>query len=237
MLHETSSDVQSTMVLEVPSTWKLYMAMKTAFDILLSVTSLLLLAPLMVAIVILIKLDSPGPPLFVQERVGKGGRIFRMYKFRTMHLNYDERHHRAFMKAFINGQVNMEDSATSQADLTTAIFRMKSDPRVTRVGVLLRKSSLDELPQLINVLKGDMSIVGPRPLFPYHVERQYPEEASLLRLNCTPGMTGLSQISGSSSYEEMVALDIEYAKRASLWMDLEILIRSTIAALKGKKAY
>jgi len=236
MLEGTTSNIQSMMTLEVPFMRRSYIVIKRAFDVILSIGFLILCGPLMLAIAIAIKLDSPGPIVFLQTRIGKGGRPFRMYKFRTMlpDAEFDDDRNRAFIKVFVHGQIGSGEE-NIPADIKTAIFRMKTDPRVTRVGRVLRRSFLDELPQLFNVLKGDMSLVGPRPALPYEVQ-QYTEDARL-RLSVSPGMTGLMQVSRGHGYEEMMASDSEYVRQASLWVDLKILLKTMIALLEGKGAY
>ncbi len=175
-------------------------------------------------------LDSPGPVLFVQERVGKGGRRFMMYKFRTMQHDLDTSSHRAFMKAFVKGKLDKTRSGKE-------IYKPFSDRQVTRVGRILRKTSLDELPQLINVLKGDMSLVGPRPNVPWEVEeyRGWHKE----RLEVLPGITGLAQINGRSanSFDRIVRYDIDYIERQSLKLDLQILWWTALSVLGGDGAY
>jgi len=177
-----------------------------------------------------ITLDSPGPVLFVQTRVGKGGRRFKLYKFRTMYQNCDTKGHRAFMKAFINGQV--EEQATDKK-----VFKPFSERQLTRVGRILRKTSLDELPQLFNVLRGEMSLVGPRPNVPWEVEeyRGWHKE----RLEVLPGITGLAQVRGRSGlrFDQIVQYDIEYIERRSFKMDLQILWWTVLSVLAGKGAH
>jgi lipopolysaccharide/colanic/teichoic acid biosynthesis glycosyltransferase len=164
--------------------------------------------------------------MFVQERIGKGGRIFRMYKFRTMTWNLDDSAHRAFMRAFVNGEIGEVASEK-------VAFKPFSESQVTRLGRILRKTSLDELPQLINVLKGEMSLIGPRPNVPWEVDAY--KEWHQARLNALPGITGLAQVNGRSciSFDRIVEYDLEYIENQSLRMDLQILwltVRSVIRA-------
>jgi lipopolysaccharide/colanic/teichoic acid biosynthesis glycosyltransferase len=177
-----------------------------------------------------IALDSPGPILFVQERIGKGGRPFKMYKFRTMNHNLDASSHRAFMKAFVNGKVEGPRTGTE-------VFKPFNDHQLTRVGRLLRKTSVDELPQLINVIRGEMSLVGPRPNVAWEVEeyRGWHKE----RLEVLPGITGLAQINGrsSSTFDQIVRHDIEYIERQCLRLDLQILWWTVIVVLGGSGAH
>jgi lipopolysaccharide/colanic/teichoic acid biosynthesis glycosyltransferase len=180
----------------------------------------------MVLLNLLVILDSPGPAMFVQDRIGKGGRRFRMYKFRTMTWDLDDSAHRAFMRAFVNGEIG-------QAASEKVVFKPFRESQVTRVGRILRKTSLDELPQLINVLKGEMSLVGPRPNVPWEVDAY--KEWHRERLNASPGITGLAQVNGRSciSFDRIVEYDIEYIENQSLRMDLQILwltVRSVIRA-------
>jgi lipopolysaccharide/colanic/teichoic acid biosynthesis glycosyltransferase len=182
--------------------------------------------PLMALLSLLVILDSPGPALFVQERIGKGGRIFRMYKFRTMMWNLDDSAHRAFMRAFVSGEIGEVASEK-------VAFKPFSESQVTRLGRILRKTSLDELPQLINVLKGEMSLIGPRPNVPWEVDSY--QEWHKARLDALPGITGLAQVNGRSciSFDRIVEYDLEYIKNQSLRMDLQILwltVRSVIRA-------
>ncbi|MDQ7030920.1 MAG: sugar transferase [Ardenticatenia bacterium] len=196
-------------------------AIKRMMDIAVAGALLVLLAPLMAIIALLIKLDSPGPVLFKQVRVGRYGRPFTLYKFRSMYADAEER--LAELLPF------------NEAD--GPLFKMRHDPRVTRVGRWLRRFSLDELPQLWNVLKGDMSLIGPRPALPQEVE-QY-EAWHRKRLEVPPGLTGLWQTSGRSDmpFEEMCLLDIYYAERWSPWLDAIIFFKTIPAILFGRGAY
>ncbi|MEW5961321.1 MAG: sugar transferase, partial [Chloroflexota bacterium] len=209
-------------------------------DVVLATILLILLAPLLLIIAILIKLDSPGPIFFTQERVGArrksyNGRIiweiqnFEVYKFRSMVHNADPAIHRAYIKAFIEGIV--EQSAENGGK-----YKLTNDPRVTRLGGLLRKTSLDELPQLINVLKGEMSLVGPRPVPTYEVAEY--QEWHHERLAALPGITGFWQVYGRCqvSFEQMIEMDVEYIRNQSLWLDLNILWRTIPAVLSGRGA-
>jgi lipopolysaccharide/colanic/teichoic acid biosynthesis glycosyltransferase len=166
---------------------------------------------------------------FVQERIGKGGRRFLMYKFRTMHHDLDDRDYRAFMKAFVNGQIG-------EAGDGAKIYKPVRATHMTRVGRFLRKLSLDEVPQFINVLKGEMSLVGPRPNVPWEVEeyRLWHHE----RLEVLPGITGLAQVRGRSGlpFEAIVKHDVEYVEKRSLWLDLKIILWTLRSVLMGKGA-
>ncbi len=195
--------------------------LKRMFDITVSAILLILLSPLFVIIAILIKLDSPGPVLYISKRCGKKGRIFNFYKFRSM----------------VEGAEQMKESLRHLSEVEGPIFKMKNDPRVTRVGRILRRFSLDELPQLINVLKGDMSLVGPRPPTPDEVSKYNHEE--MQRLSIRPGITGLSQVRGRSdiTFRRWVKWDLWYINNWSFGLDLWILWNTIPVVLKGKGAY
>jgi exopolysaccharide biosynthesis polyprenyl glycosylphosphotransferase len=194
---------------------------KRLMDIVVSSILLVLLVPMFLIIAILVKIDSPGPSWFIQDRVGLNKRKFRMYKFRTMLLDAEEK------------QVQLE--GLNEAD--GPIFKIKDDPRVTRVGRFLRKTSIDELPQLLNVLKGEMSLVGPRPLN----VRDYnglDEDWLRRRFSVRPGITCLWQVNGRSlvSFQEWMRFDIHYVDNWSFWLDLQILARTIPAVLRGSGA-
>jgi lipopolysaccharide/colanic/teichoic acid biosynthesis glycosyltransferase len=238
MAMEFTRSRQSVYLLRVQRTlsYRLYLAAKRIMDVLISSIALVLVAPLMLVVGLAIKLDSPGPVLFKQRRV-KGLKpdgkpvLFTFYKFRSMANRADSSVHQKYMSDFINGNGTLYKDGNGKA-----VYKLASDRRVTRIGRILRKTSLDELPQLINVIKGDMSMVGPRPAIPYEVE-QY-KEWHKRRLVVTPGITGLWQVKGRSSvtFDEMVRWDIEYAEDRSLRMDLRILFQTVPAVLSGKGA-
>lgn len=200
---------------------KLYNFIKRVFDILVSIVLIILLSPLWLIVAIIIKIESKGPVIFKQIRVGENERHFMFYKFRTM------RH----------GAEKLKDSLKHLSDIDGPVFKIKRDPRITRVGKFLRKSSIDELPQLFNILKGDMTLVGPRPPVPEEVKKYGKRERG--RLTVRPGLTGLWQVSGRNdiSFVEWVELDLYYIKYRSLILDLKILIRTIPAVLSGKGAY
>jgi exopolysaccharide biosynthesis polyprenyl glycosylphosphotransferase len=202
---------------------------KRAADITVAASGLLLLSPVWLLAALLIKLDSRGPVLYRQERVGMDGRIFLFLKFRTMLTGADDREHREYQRKYIAGQPD-----TNLGDEARPVYKMRADPRVTRVGRFLRRLSLDELPQLLNVLRGDMSVVGPRPPIPYEVEAYALRHRR--RLDMKPGLTGLWQVSGRNrlSFEEMVKLDLYYIENWSLWLDLKIIIRTLPVMLRGE---
>lgn len=206
-----------------------YQIAKRVLEIILCLISVPFLMPVGLLIAIAVRLDSPGSVFFVQERIGKGGRRFKMIKFRTMHYNLDDNSHRVYMKAYINGH--------SVSPGENMVFKPFDTNQVTRVGRFLRKTSLDELPQLINVLRGEMSIVGPRPNVPWEVEEY--RGWHIERLEVAPGITGLAQIRGRSSisFDEIVQYDIEYIKKQSLKLDLKILWWTIASILAGKGAH
>lgn len=193
---------------------------KRLFDVSFALTGLLLAMPVMLVIALLIKLDSPGPVFFRQRRVGLNGREFGMYKFRTMGVDAEARHQELLAYNEVKDGV---------------IFKMTHDPRVTRIGRMLRRTSLDELPQLYNVLRRDMSLIGPRPLPTYEVAQHEPHQ--LRRLEVLPGCTGLWQVSGRSaidSFQRMVELDLEYIERWTPTYDLAILLRTISVVLSAR---
>jgi len=203
-------------------TVKFSYGLKRFFDIVLSLLALIVLMPFFVILAIIIKLTSPGPIFFVQTRVGYFGRHFRFYKFRSMYQDAEKR------KQALLAQNQSADGV---------IFKMKHDPRITPIGRIIRKTSIDELPQFFNVLFGDMSLVGPRPPLPSEVQQYTLEDRK--RLNVKPGLTCLWQIRGRSDipFKEQVKLDKEYIQSNSLWQDLKILIQTIPAIISGKGAY
>jgi lipopolysaccharide/colanic/teichoic acid biosynthesis glycosyltransferase len=197
-------------------------------DVVVAGTIVVLLSPLLIALAIAIRLDSPGPALFRQRRVGYGRREFTVFKFRSMRSGADPRGHRDYVTALIQGK----EADGGRENL----YKLAVDDRITPVGRRIRRWSLDELPQLFNVIAGDMSLVGPRPAIPYEVA-EYPRWY-LDRFDVKPGLTGLWQVSGRNerTYEEMVRLDIEYAERRSLLLDLSILARTPLTVLARRGA-
>ena len=198
-------------------------------DIILVFLSTPVLIPVMLLCSIAIWLDSEGPILFVQDRIGKGGRMFRMYKFRSMHVSSTDISSRSYMKAYIRG-----DLANNIQGQT--IFKPSHTQRITRVGHFLRKSSLDELPQLLNVIKGEMSIVGPRPNVPWEVDEYRPWHYE--RFEVMPGITGLAQVRGRSciNFIDLVRYDIEYIEKQSLLLDMKIIWWTLLSILTGHGA-
>jgi lipopolysaccharide/colanic/teichoic acid biosynthesis glycosyltransferase len=202
-----------------------------AIDVVASSLMIALLSPLLAAIAVAVRLDSPGPAVFRQRRLGRHARAFQMYKFRTMRHGANSTIHQDHVRNMIVNRLRADGSVTRQ------VFKVHPDPRITRVGRLLRRSSLDELPQLFNILRGEMSLVGFRPPIPYEVV-EYPDWY-FRRFDGKPGLTGLWQVSGRNerSYEEMVRLDIEYFNRRSWLFDLMLLVRTVRVVLTGRGAY
>ncbi len=204
-----------------PRAGRLYAFGKRAFDLGAALTGLFLVLPLLPFIVFLIKLETPGPVLFRQARVGRCGRLFDCFKFRSMAIDAE----------------NLKDDLRHLNEATGAAFKIKDDPRITGVGRFLRRSSLDEFPQLLNVLRGDMSIVGPRPQIPSEVADYTATQAR--RLLVKPGLTCLWQVSGRShlDFSEWMELDRQYVEAAGVGLDLRILLRTLPAVIQRKGAY
>ncbi|HEX8845832.1 MAG TPA: sugar transferase [Pyrinomonadaceae bacterium] len=205
---------------------------KRASDIIIASLALALLSPLWLIVALVIKLDSRGPVFYKQERVGMDGRIFLFYKFRTMRIDADDAAHREFQRKYIAGHAE-----ATLVEGERPAYKLVGDARITRAGRLLRRLSLDELPQLLNVLRGDMSVVGPRPPIPYEVEAY--ELWHRKRLDMKPGLTGLWQVSGRNRlpFDEMVRLDLFYIENWSLLLDLKIILRTLPVMLRGDDAY
>ena len=206
---------------------------KRLVDVVGSMCALVILSPLFLLIAIAIRVTSRGPILFRQRRVGRYGSSFTFLKFRSMYVASDDQVHKAYVKDFISGK---QTGASAAKDST--VFKMTAHPRVTSVGRWLRRSSLDELPQLINVLKGEMSLVGPRPPVPYEVA-SYQSWHRLRLIAVKPGITGLWQVRGRSrvNFNDMVRLDLMYARTWSVWLDIDILLKTPGAMLSGHGAY
>jgi lipopolysaccharide/colanic/teichoic acid biosynthesis glycosyltransferase len=201
--------------------------LKRSVDIIGSLTALVLFMPMFLIVAVLVKLTSPGPVLFCQKRVGRYGKEFMFYKFRTMSTDNDPRIHQEYVAKLIAGDVSK----------STGLYKLVNDPRITPLGRFLRKSSLDELPQFLNVLKNDMSLVGPRPPLPYEFER-YRTWHKRRVLELKPGLTGLWQVEGRSrtTFDEMVRMDLRYAIQQSFWFDLKILLQTPTAMFSGRGA-
>jgi exopolysaccharide biosynthesis polyprenyl glycosylphosphotransferase len=202
---------------------------KRAFDVLGSSALLLVASPVVAALAVAIKMTSPGPVFYSQVRVGRFGVPFRFYKFRSMRQGNDAAGHAEYVKAFISGTA--QGAAVDEAG--HPVYKIVDDPRITRVGRFIRKYSLDEIPQFFNVLKGDMSLVGPRPPLPYEVEEY--EKWHMTRLAIPPGVTGMWQVEGRSrvSFDEMILQDLMYAKNMRLLVDIELCLRTVPAAMLG----
>ena len=200
---------------------RFYQVLKRGTDIAVALFLLVLFLPIIPVVTILIKLDSPGPLFFRQKRVGRNGKIFDFFKFRSM----------------FSGAENVIGALRPLSSVDGPVFKIKDDPRVTRVGRFLRRSSLDELPQLFNVLKGDMSIVGPRPNLPSEVSQYLPWQKR--RLEVTPGITCFWQIAGRShiGFQEWMRLDLEYVRKRSYITDLKIMFKTVPAVIARKGAY
>jgi len=231
-------------ILSVAENRKVYFTIKRLIDIGISLVLLLLLSPLLLLIVISISIYSPGPIFYSQERVGARrvarGNItywrketFSCYKFRTMQVNADPTIHKAYVQALIE---NDEQKMAALQGENTQVRKLVKDSRVTRPGKLLRKLSLDELPQFWNVLRGEMSLVGPRPAIPYEVEMYKPWH--LRRLEAKPGITGLQQVEArsASDFDQQVKLDIDYIDHQSVWLDIKIIFKTPFVILSTKGA-
>lgn len=205
-----------------------YERIKRVFDIVLAAVLLLILSPLLLVLALAIRLDSPGPVLFVQRRTGRYGRPFNFFKFRSM--SYSLQHmevHRQYVRQYANGDGDAEAPNGVHKPLNSGLV-------ITRVGKVLRQTSLDELPQLWNILRGDMSFVGPRAWADYELENY--KDWHFRRLEVPPGLTGLAQINGRSAlgFDEIIRLDIEYIDRRTIWLDLEIMLKTIPVVLTGK---
>ncbi len=200
---------------------KVYPFLKRVIDIVGSIAALVVLSPLLLVVMLLVKLDSKGPVLFIRKRCGKDGKLFNMYKLRSMCAEAEEK---------LN-QIQHLNEANG------FMFKIKDDPRLTRIGKFIRKTSIDEIPQLLNVLKGEMSLVGPRPPLPNEVEKY--SKRHKLRLSVKPGLTGLWQISGRSNlgFDDMVRLDLKYISERNLFYDLKIIVKTIPAVLRSYGAY
>jgi len=208
---------------------------KRAIDLAGSSLAILLFLPVFCFISILILLTSKGPVLFRQERLGQFGKKFIFLKFRSMQVDSDDAIHREYIKKLITENKASEENSDG---LQMPVYKIQNDPRITPIGAFLRMTSLDELPQLLNVFKGEMSLVGPRPAIPYELE-SYDIWHRYRLLQVKPGITGLWQVTGRSSttFDEMVRLDLKYIHEWSLWLDIKILLRTPWAVIKGKGAY
>jgi exopolysaccharide biosynthesis polyprenyl glycosylphosphotransferase len=215
------------------NTKKIPLAIKRFIDVVGSGAALVFLSPVYVVIGLAIKASSKGPVLFKQERLGQYGKPFTVLKFRSMRTDCDPKIHQQYVEQFIAGQVDGKSSQSARP-----VFKIQKDPRVTSVGRLIRKTSLDELPQFWNVLCGDMSLVGPRPAIAYEF-RAYEAWHRRRVLEIKPGITGLWQVTGRSRtrFDDMVRLDLKYARAWSIWLDLKILAQTPAAVINGEGAH
>jgi lipopolysaccharide/colanic/teichoic acid biosynthesis glycosyltransferase len=207
--------------------------LKRLMDIAGAVVGLVLFSPVFIVVPAVIRLTSPGPVFFRQKRLGQYGRVFTFLKFRSMKVNNDDAIHRQFIRDFI---ANKDGCGGEGSD--GKVFKIRHDPRLTPIGSFLRKTSIDELPQFINVLRGDMSLVGPRPPIPYELEN-YDIWHRFRILGKRPGITGLWQVRGRSltTFDGMVRLDLQYIRHWSLWLDIRLLLETPLAVIRGKGAY
>jgi lipopolysaccharide/colanic/teichoic acid biosynthesis glycosyltransferase len=236
--HENGDSIDSPSITLYPdlhrksASRRLGLGVKRFIDILGSACALILLSPVFALVALAIKLTSAGPVLFRQERLGQSGKRFKLLKFRSMRMGCDSKIHEDYVRRFIAGQV-----ASGKID-GERVFKLQADPRITRVGAFLRKTSLDELPQFWNVLTGAMSLVGPRPPLEYEF-RAYDVWHRRRVLEIKPGITGLWQVEGRSrtQFDDMVRLDLKYAREWTVWLDLRILLQTPAAVISGNGAH
>lgn len=203
-----------------------HLPLKRAFDVVFSIFALLFTFPLFMTIAILIRLQSPGPIIYAHERIGRGGKSFKCFKFRSMYVDADIR-----LTELLKNDLSLKEEWEKS-------YKLKNDPRITPIGKFLRKSSLDELPQFLNVLKGDLSVVGPRPVVKAELQQHFKEKAQKI-LSVRPGITGLWQVSGRSNttYEQRVALDVHYIENHNFLYDLYLVLKTIPALFLRKGAY
>ncbi len=213
-----------------PGGGRVYEVVTGVYNRLLAAAALLLLSPLWLAIALVIRLTSPGPALFRAPVVGRNGRVFQYYKFRTMYVDRDNEGHVRWIEEFVR-----DDRPHSTDARGRPVYKYNDDATVTAVGGWLRRFSLDEVPQMLNVLRGDMNIVGPRPPVLYEYDLYGPDERQ--RLVVKPGITGLYQARrrGRASFSEMLQLDVEYVRRRSLWLDIQIILKTPLLMLRGQE--
>ncbi len=213
-----------------------YEFVKRVQDVFLSAVALTLLAPVWLLIALAVRLTTPGPAIYrCNDIVGRYGKLMTIYKFRTMYSHTDDNIHRTTIAKFVKGETI--DTITKDGK-PVAVYKMTRDPRVTPIGRILRKSGLDEIPQLVNVLKGDMSLVGPRAPVIYEYEH-YTSAREKMRLEVMPGITGLYQVTARSAvpFERMIEIDLDYIQKRSFWMDLKIMLVTPWVLITGKGAY
>jgi lipopolysaccharide/colanic/teichoic acid biosynthesis glycosyltransferase len=221
-------------LMDLPVQKRSLLVMKRTIDLLASGVGLLLLSPVFLAIAIAIKMTSKGPVLFKQARVGQYGKLFTVLKFRSMYVNNDHGVHQDYVIKLIANQAQRNDAT----GVTAGVYKLTNDPRITPLGKFIRRTSLDELPQILNVFMGEMSLVGPRPAIPYELAAYQTWHRRRI-LEAKPGITGLWQVTGRSlvKFDDMVRLDLRYANSWSLWLDLWILLRTPMAVIRGAGAY
>lgn len=209
-MQQLNAEMDDILFKEQIESRKLYCFIKRTMDIFGSSIGLIILSPLLLIIAITVKIESKGPLIFAQERVGLNGKMFKMYKFRSMVVNAEE----------------LKSKLHEQNEMDGPMFKMKEDPRVTKVGKFIRKTSLDELPQLVNVLKGEMSLVGPRPSLPKEVEQF--QDWMLTRLSVKPGLTCYWQVSGRNDieFEDWMKLDVKYVKERNTFVDIKLILKT-----------
>ncbi len=202
---------------------------KRAIDVVGSIVLLILASPIMLLTALAVKLTSPGPIIFRQLRIGRDGKPFSFYKFRSMRCGNDDTIHREYVKNLIQGR----HEQINEGDADQPVYKLRSDTRITSVGRIIRRTSIDELPQLFNVLKGEMSLVGPRPPLPYEIENYLSWHMRRLQ-EVRPGITGLWQVEGRSktTFDEMVRLDLRYIRNWSLWLDIKILFKTVLVVIR-----
>ncbi|MGD0884048.1 MAG: sugar transferase [Thermodesulfovibrionales bacterium] len=223
-------------VLKKRASRKSFLLIKRSIDIIGSIMALIIFSPFFLIFPLFIKFSSKGPVLFKQERLGLHGKNFTFLKFRSMYVNNNHDIHKEYVKKLIIGKP--ENDSGGDSIQQSCCYKLRNDPRITPIGRILRKTSLDELPQFLNVLRGDMSLVGPRPPIPYELEN-YDIWHRRRVLEVKPGITGLWQVHGRSSttFDEMVRLDLTYVRNRSIWLDIKILLQTPTAVLFGKGAY
>lgn len=209
-MQQLNAEMEETLFKEQIESRKLYCFTKRMIDIFGSVIGLVVLSPILLIIGIIVKIESSGPLIFAQERVGINGKRFKMYKFRSMVVNAEE----------------LKSKLYKQNEMNGPMFKMKEDPRITRVGKIIRRTSLDELPQLVNVLKGEMSLVGPRPSLPKEVEQF--EDWMMTRFSVKPGLTCYWQVSGRNDigFEDWMKLDVKYVRERNTFVDIKLILKT-----------
>lgn len=218
---ELSEEANADLYKDSYSKTFLYYSTKRLIDIFGSLIGIILLSPVIIITILAIKLDSKGPLIFSQERVGKNGKLFKMYKFRSMVVNAEE----------------LLEKLKNKNEMSGPMFKMKEDPRITKVGKFIRRTSLDELPQLFNVIMGNMSLVGPRPNLPREVEKF--SDYHKLKLLAKPGLTCYWQVMGRNTigFEDWMKLDIKYIEERNLWVDIKLIIRTFFVLFGDKNAH